>query len=493
MTAFMSPWAYAPSDLKRVMDLEFIQGVNRPVIHSSVHQPVDDKVPGLTLAIFGQYFNRHETWAEMARPWIDYIARSAYLLQQGRYVADVAYFYGEEAPLTGLYGGKPVADAPAAYAYDFVNADVLKNRLSVDHGELTAKSGARYRALYLGGSSRKMTLGVLRRIAELADAGATIVGEAPESSPSLDEDTTEYQALLKRLWSGATLTAVGQGRIIAGHDIEAALASMGVQPDFQYAKPQPDSAVLFVHRRVADGDLYFLSNRKDRAEHIDARFRVSGKAPQIWHAESGAVESVSYRTDGEDTVVPLQMNPEEAYFVVFREPGATSVGVRRPPLAAIAELDGSWDVAFQSGRGAPAAARLASLAPLEHSQEAGIKYFSGTARYTKSFSLPKGIKPGAKLMLDLGRIGDIAEVRVNGQEVGSSWHAPYLLDIGRAVHSGVNYLEVRVTNLWVNRLIGDAQAGAKKIAWTPTPTYRADAPLRPSGLIGPVRLLQESQ
>ena len=148
-----------PNDLKRVIDLEFVTGVNRPVIHTSVHQPLDDKIPGLSLFIFGQYFNRHESWAEMAKPWVDYMSRNSLMLQQGRNVADVAYFYGEEAPLTGLYGDKAVADAPVNRAYDFVNYDALTGALTNEGGELVAPGGARYRALYLGGSSRKMTLG----------------------------------------------------------------------------------------------------------------------------------------------------------------------------------------------------------------------------------------------------------------------------------------------------------------------------------------------
>ena len=131
MTSGMAPWAHAPLDLRRVIDLEFAYGINRPVIHTSVHQPVDDKQPGLSLMIFGQFFNRHETWAEMARPWIDYLSRNSLMLQQGRYFADVAYFYGEEGPLTGLYLNKPVSDAPVRYGYDFINTDALLNLVSV--------------------------------------------------------------------------------------------------------------------------------------------------------------------------------------------------------------------------------------------------------------------------------------------------------------------------------------------------------------------------
>jgi hypothetical protein len=220
MTSALAPWAYTPKDLRRIIDLEFVSGINRPVVHTSVHQPVDDKVPGLSLMIFGQFFNRHESWAEMARPWVDYMARNSLLLQQGRNVADVAYFYGEEAPLTGLYGKAPVADAPKANAYDFVNADALGGVLLNQGNELVSQGGARYRAVYLGGSSRMMTLKTLRRLAELVDGGATVIGLAPQGSPALDDaqaaKAAEWQQLVARLWPGSGDATVGKGRDRAG-------------------------------------------------------------------------------------------------------------------------------------------------------------------------------------------------------------------------------------------------------------------------------------
>jgi hypothetical protein len=490
MTSALAPWAYAPHDLRRVIDLEFAIGLNLPVIHTSVHQPVDDKIPGLSLFIFGQYFNRHETWAEMARPWVDYLSRSSYLLQQGRDFADVAYFYGEEAPLTGLYGEHPVADAPTHYAYDFVSADALMNHLSVDNGDLIASSGARYKVLYLGGSSRRMTLPVLQRIARLVEAGATLVGDAPRSSPSLKDDGGAFDALVHRLWTGTPVTKVGHGSVIAGKDIEGALASILLSPDFSYGATQSDSSLLFVHRRLEDGDLYFVDNREDRAEHIEARFRVAGKIPELWHADTGSTEMVSYRREGDQTLVPLNLGPDESVFVVFRRPtDATAVTVNASEASPLQTLAGPWTVAFQLNRGAPAQISLSSLASLSEQSEPGVKYFSGVATYTKTITLPNGVKSAKGLLLDLGQVCDLAEVSINGHSVGSVWHAPFRLDVGPALRPGGNQLEVRVADLWVNRLIGDAQPGAKRITYTSMPAYRADAPLRCSGLVGPVTLM----
>lgn len=489
LTSAMAPWAHSPADLRRVIDLEFANGVNRPVIHTSVHQPVDE-APGLSLAVFGQYFNRHETWAEMARPWVDYIARTGYLLQQGRFVADVAYFHGEEAPLTALYGQAPLADTPRAYGYDFVDADALLGELSVDGGEIASRGGARYRVLYLGGTSRRMTLPVLRRIAALAEAGATVVGDAPGGSPSLNEDGPEYRALVRRLWSGRPVTAVGRGRVVAGRDVEGALRGIGAEPDFSYGTRGSGGELLFVHRRLPDGDLYFVNNRRNAPERVEARFRVTGRAPEIWRADAGTGEPASYRIEGGATVVPLEMGAEESFFVVFRRPAtAPALTVATPAPAVAATLDGPWRVAFQPGRGAPAAMTLPALGSLSARAEPRVRYFSGVAAYSRTFAAPAGWRPGTPLLVDLGAVGDVAEVRVNGRPAGVVWHAPYRLDVGPLVGRGRNRLEVRVADLWANRLIGDAQPGAAKVAFTTAPTYRPDAPLRPSGLIGPVRLM----
>jgi hypothetical protein len=480
MTAANSPWAFSPADLKRVIDLEFASGVNRPVIHTSVHQPVDDKKPGLSLMIFGQYFNRHESWAEMAKPWVDYLSRTSLMLQQGRNHADIAYFYGEESPVTGLFEFDTPKGLPTKYAYDFVNANMLREALSVVGSEIVATGGARYKALYLGGRSEVMTLPTLKRIAVMVDAGATLIGNKPERSPALQDDAAEFSDLANRLWTNP--------RVIASTDIEASLAKVGISADFSYAKPQPDSEILFVHRKLADGDIYFLNNRNKRSETIEARFRVIGKAPELWDAITGTSTPLAYALSGNETAITLELGPEDSKFIVFRKPGGEYGMVGHTPRQTTTPLAAPWSVTFQTGRGAPASINMPALKPLNESADAGVKYFSGTATYTTSFTLPKKAKAGAPLWLDLGKVGDVAEVRVNGQMAGTVWFAPNRVDIGKLVKNGANTLEVRVANLWVNRLIGDKQPGAEKITFTAAPTYKADAPLRMSGLVGPVKL-----
>jgi len=494
MTAVFSPWGFSPADLKRVIDLEFVTGVNRPIVHTSVHVPTEDKKPGLSLAVFGQYFNRNETWAEMAKPWVDYMARNALMLQQGRNVADIAYFYGEEAPLTGLYRTALVADAPQSVAYDFLNFDALNGALENDGTELVTPGGARYRAIYLGGSSSRMTLPALRKLAALVEGGATLIGKKPIGNPSLSGDHGEFMALIGRLWpvgtNGSGATQVGKGRVIVAESAEEGLVAAGISPDFHYTGGLAGSDIPFVHRKLDDGESYFIVNRKNREETIEARFRVTGKTPELWYAESGTIEPVSYRIENEETVVPLTLASEESVHVVFRKPAmAPALTVKPAQLIELASVDGPWAVAFQQGRGAPATLTLPTLAPLNENSDSGVKYFSGIATYSRQLVIPSEWKGGEALWLDLGEVREIAEVIVNGRSAGYAWHAPYRVDIGRFVKPGRNELEVRVANLWANRMIGDKQPGAIPVTWAATATYMRNAPLRRSGLIGPVKLI----
>jgi hypothetical protein len=488
LTSAMAPWAFAPGDLRPMIDMEFASGVNLPVIHTSVHQPLgEDKKPGLSLAIFGQYFNRNETWAGMARPWVDYMARSSYLLQQGRFYADVAYFYGEEAPLVALYKKGQPADAPRRYAYDFVNADALMKKLSVKDGDLVAPSGARYRVLFLGGASHRMTLATLRRLHALAEQGATIVGQAPAGSLGLGDDPKQFAALVGRMWNGAPVVKVGKGQIINGRDVEAALGTLGQAPDFDDGA-SGDVQLSFVHRRLEDGDLYFVVNRSAAPASTEAGFNVRGKAPEFWHADTGTSEAASYRSQDGKTVVPLVLGARESTFVVFRKPAAAPSGtVPAPTWSQVASMERGWDVRFE-GLAAPAPVAGSALGSHTASSDPLVKYFSGTTIYRNSFTLPSGLRPGPPLKLDLGQVGDVAQVTVNGKPAGIAWKPPYEVEIGSMVVEGANTVEVRVANLWVNRLIGDAQPGATKVTFTAAPTYTADAPLRPAGLIGPVTI-----
>jgi hypothetical protein len=353
-----------------------------------------------------------------------------------------------------------------------------------------------YGALVLDSYSRHMSLPVLRKIRDLANAGAVVVGAKPTDTPSLSDDQAEFRAIADQVWgSGAGRRACGKGVVYAGQTAAEALADMKVAPDFDYAKPQADAKLLFVHRKLPQGEVYWVDNRNNRAESVEATFRVQGKAAELWHADTGKMEPTSYRIAGGRTTVPLRFAPYEAVFVVFRKPAATPsrtlpVGTETP----IATVDGPWDVAFQPDRGAPARITLDKLTSWSDNADQGVKYFSGTGTYSKTVQAPAGwFKTGARLWLDLGDVKNLAEVSVNGKPLGIVWKAPFRVDATTAMKPGANAVVVKVTNLWVNRLIGDQQPdAARKYTYTAQQFYQQNSPLLPSGLLGPVQVISSA-
>jgi hypothetical protein len=490
MTAAAAPWAWSPATLKPTADQELLNGINRIVIHESAHQPLVNKAPGLTLGPYGQWFNRNETWAEQAGPWIDYLARSSYLLQQGRFYADLVYFYGEDSNLTAIFADKS-PNVPAGYGFDYINADGLIHELSAAGGRIKTSGGMSYRMLGLDPYSRHMSLPVLRAIHKLVEDGAVVAGPKPNDDPSLADDQSEFRKLNNELFGDGTgVRKVGKGTVYAGQDIGDVFKALHVAPDFDYIRPESDARLLFVHRKLADGDLYFVDNRNDRSEAVDATFRVTGKAPELWHAETGKTEPASFRIADGRTTVPLRLEPWGAVFVVFRK--AATETARTLPVTTeteVAAVNGPWKVDFQPDRGAPPSITLDKLSSWTENQNAGVKYFSGSGTYTKTVDAKANwFTKGAHLWIDLGDVKNLAEVTVNGKPLGIVWHAPYRVDASSAMRPGANEVSVKVTNAWVNRLIGDQQQDATvKYTFTTEKPYKASSPLLPSGLLGPVR------
>jgi hypothetical protein len=341
-----------------------------------------------------------------------------------------------------------------------------------------------------------MSLPVLRAIHKLVEDGAVVAGNKPTDDPSLADDPAEFQKLNDELFGDGTgVHAVGKGKVYAGQNAEAALRSMNVAPDFDYTKPESDARLLFVHRKLAEGDLYFVDNRSDREETVDATFRVNGKAPELWHPETGKAEPASYHVTDGRTTVPLHLEPWGTVFVVFRK--STNTTARTLPQVMETQLEtveGPWKVSFQPGRGAPASVTLDKLISWPESTDEGVKYFSGVGTYTKTLQAsPDWFKNGAHLWLDLGDVKNLADVTVNGKTLGVVWHAPYRVDVTNALKPGANEVKIEVINAWVNRLIGDEQPGATRYTFADVKPYKADSPLLPSGLLGPVRIYSLSR
>jgi len=494
MTASSGAYAWSPLTLKPTADKELAMGLNRFVIHTSVHQPLLDKKPGFSLGPFGQWFNRNETWAEQAKPWVTYLARNSYLLQQGKFVADIVYFYGEDTNLTDLFLHKG-PDVPAGYNFDYTNADALINVLTFKNGQLTTPSGMHYRVLALDPHAEHMSLPVLRKIRDLVQAGAIVCGAKPTQTPSLADDANEFHQIADQLWGAGDGATVGRGHVFGKQTLGETLASLKVPPDFMYTRPQADTNLLFVHRQISDGDLYFVDNRNDRYENLEATFRVTGEAAELWHADTGTVEPAAYYQSDGRTTVPLKLAPWETVFVVFRKP-ATAPSHTEPVMVetALGTIDGPWQVSFPPDLGAPASATFEKLTPWNENSDEGIKYFSGSATYAKPLNVPASwIKPGAHIWLDLGSVKNMAEVVVNGKDLGLLWTQPFRVDVTSALKPGANTLEVKVTNGWANRIIGDRQPNAPRQYTSTTPKfYKASSPLWPSGLLGPVQLVSST-
>jgi hypothetical protein len=345
-----------------------------------------------------------------------------------------------------------------------------------------------------------MTLPVLRKLRDLVAQGTVIAGNKPVDSPSLSDDETEFHTIADQLWgSEAALSAsvhtYGKGKVYSGKTANEVLADLQIDPDFDYTRPEPDTKLMFLHRRLNDGDVYFVDNRKDRAETLDATFRVQGKSPELWDAVTGLSAPASYRIDGGRTIVSLRLDPYGSIFVVFRKPAVGTTRQLPPPVETLLSgpvdsLDQNWNVRFQTGRGAPEELNFERLTSWSESPNEGVKYFSGSATYSKSISAPANwFKPGAHLWLDLGDVENLTEVVLNGKSLGILWKSPYKIDLSGAIRPGSNRLTIKVTNLWVNRLIGDQQPNAvKKYTFTDFKPYSADSPLLPSGLLGPLRI-----
>jgi len=497
----------SPYTLKKIADYWFAQGVNRLVFHTSAQQPLDSK-PGNTMV--GTHINRNITWAEQAKPFMTYVARVSYLLQQGSPVADLVYLLPEGAPSTMPFWGAGLLPAPpSGYDYDYVNTDILLHRMSVaPDGRVTLADGMSYRVLVLPPTTQ-MTPEVLTKLHEMVAAGATIVGPRPTRSPSLlhypDADA-EVHALASDLWGdtdGVTDTqhAFGKGMTYWGLPLDDVLQRLKLPQDFA-SSGTLDAPPVWVHRHTDDADLYYVANQSDVPRHIEARFRVSGKDVQVWRPMNGEEEAVSYSSQSGSTIVPLQLAERESVFLVFRHAAAAPSRIEpAAPERELAKLAGPWDVRFPANLGAPPSLRMDKLTSWTDSSDPGVKYFSGTATYTKTVQAPASwFHSGERIYLDLGKVRDVAEVVVNGVSVGITWAPPYQVDVTDALKPGTNKLEIKVTNEWTNRQIGDRLLPPDKRILAP-PNGRGVAAqgnafgrpqiLAESGLLGEVRLVAE--
>lgn len=511
-TSFLH-WQEGPAELKPLADRAMCEGLNRFIYHTSPHTTPDAGIPGFVYHA-GTHFNSTRIWWPKSRSFTDYLSRSCFLLQQGNFVGDVLYYYGDQAPNFV----KPKHVDPSlgfGFDYDVCNSEVILTRLDVSDGTLVLPDGQSYEILVLP-DQEHMNLEVLRKIEELVNKGATVVGRKPSRSHGLKgykERDANVRKLAEKLWAKCDGVKVlenpyGSGKIIWGLSLKQVLAERGIGQDFSFVSSSDSTCLDFIHRKTGDTDIYFISNARNEYENIDGVFRIRGKVPEIWDPVKGTIRKLAiYDMQDGSTRVPLNLEPHGSLFVIFREnardhivsldiekdrvfpntdnrryiplqikEGGITGTIAREGMYSFTfdtgektelqvenipssfDLSGPWIVEFQSGRGAPDRATFPELISWTESDVEGIRYFSGIATYTKEFDLPQDfIVSDLVTYLDLGKVREVAHVYLNGENLGILWKVPYLLDISGAIKAGKNSLQIEVANTWSNRLTGDGR------------------------------------
>jgi hypothetical protein len=402
-----------------------------------------------------------------------------------------------------LKSSDPVKLLPG-YDYDVISAEALNTRVQVQDARLVLPDGMSYRVLVLP-DRQVISLPVLRKLKALVAAGATIIGPKPTTASGLQDfpqSDAEVAQLAAEVWGDCDGDQVrehslGKGRVIWGKTAREVLQADGVPPDCEIREAPDDAQIDYIHRRTEGTEIYFVANRADRPEEVRCAFRVTDKAPELWNAVTGEHRlAAAYEQQGPVTTIPLSFAPCGSWFVVFREPAGkhpATASSNSIPVAPCQEIGGPWTVKFDPKWGGPAEAVFADLVSWTTRTESGIKYYSGTATYHKTFEVAATrIASGRRLWLDLGDVRQLAEVRLNGRQLGIVWAPPFRVNITAAVQPGTNRLEVDIVNFWPNRIIGDHSLPAEqRFTRTNVRKLTKDTPLMDSGLLGPVRLLTE--
>ncbi|HYO25147.1 MAG TPA: glycosyl hydrolase, partial [Lacipirellulaceae bacterium] len=490
-------WEEDPQSLKPEFDRVACEGLNLVMLHTFDCSPASMGVPGQAY-FAGTHINPQVTWWRHADAFFGYLNRCQFLLQQGLPVADVLYFYGENVPsFVRLKRDDPAGVLPG-YDYDVINVQALVERTEVINGRIVLPDGTSYAMLALP-AGNCYSLRALEQIARLADGGALVVGDKPTRPIGLSAtpaDEARFRELADRLWSagGATERAA-----VTGAAPREALQLRGVTPDFIFEAEADGTEIDYFHRRSAGADVYFLANRRDEPAAFEASFRMSGRQPELWDPVTGATaDAGAFVQRGGRTRLPLRLPAGGSLFVVFRRPISTDArgAASRNDLAwePKAEIRGPWRVAFDPAWDGPADVEFRTLSDWSQHAEPGIRYYSGTARYRTMFEMPADLPSAAArrpMVLSLGRVENVASATLNGKPLGVAWTEPFQVAATEALRPGRNELEIEVTNLWPNRLIGDQRRPrSERLTSTNITKFRGDSPLLPSGLLGPVQVLE---
>ena len=494
-TAGQKSYLRHPALLKKRGDWSLTEGINHFVLHLYIQQPDDSRKPGMN-AWFSTEFNRHNTWFGQAHNYFDYLRRCQHMLQQGRYAADVCYFIGEDAPI--MTGGRN-PEIPLGYSYDYINAEVILTRLSVKDGKFVLPDGMSYSVMVLP-PVNTMRPEVLQKLEQLVQQGGVILGAKPEKSPSLQnypQCDELVNNLADSLWAGEyaddkMLHNYGSGVVMDGYDLTEVFEKLKLKKDFDVAA---DASVLWTHRTMPGMDIYFVTNQSDEEISINPTFRVSKQyTPQLWNAVTGQIRKLKQFEITESGIrVPLKFNAAESWFVVFTNASGINIeggyAENFPQYKLMQTLSEPFTVDFTNKEiGLDKPVVFETLTDWAESNNEKIKYYSGTAVYSTSFIVDK-LSKKENTFINLGNVSVMAQVKLNGHEVGGVWMAPYRIDISDFLQPGENKLEIEVVNLWRNQLIKDKNRPEnERYTWIVVDDIKVGEAPHSSGLLGPVTI-----
>ncbi|KIQ18535.1 DNA-binding protein [Flavobacterium sp. MEB061] len=554
-TALRMDWDEHPGNLKTLADRNYALGINRLFYHVFVHNPWTDRKPGMTLDDIGTFFQRDQTWWEPGKAWFEYCQRVQFQLQKGKPVIDLAVFIGEDFPsrsfvpdrlvpfIPNVFGkerlesekirleneGQPTTKMPKevtysknntdlsqwinplnGYQYDSFNADVLINNAKVVNGKVSFGGGIEYGALLFPGShkmapNKMISLAAAEKILQLVKEGATIfVDEKPDLQPGMqsEADHKKWQNVIDEIWtnnSNSSTWKIGKGTIIKLPYLGNDFASIGIEQDVYFPKlNRADSeTIAWTHRKSNEEEIYFLSNQKGEKRDFEASFRVGGKIPELYNPVTDKTTVLSdWKIEKGRTSIPIVLDANESCFVIFKENTKEIFSNKKQnyaDLETVQTLDENWDLQFDPEfHGPKEVVKTNKLFDWSTSTNDQIKYYSGTSVYKKEF-IWKG-KTSEKFWLDLGTIANIAEITINGKDCGTIWTFPYKTDISEALKKGKNMIEIKVTNTWANRLIGDEKLPKEEsLTWTTAPFRLQEGILLKAGLLGPVTIVKEKK
>jgi hypothetical protein len=477
---------------KPSMDHEFCSGLNMIFFHTFTCSPKEMGIPGQEY-FAGTHVNPQVTWWEYSDAFIDYINRCQFLVQQGKLVADVLYYYGDHVPnLAQLKEADPAKVLPG-YDYDVTDEDILL-QLKVEAGRILVPGGVRYRLLVLP-DHKVLSLEALEKVNQLLSQGANVLGPKPQRLVSLvggAKSQKRFNKLADKLWGDASAAVgqkqLGKGRLIWGKTARQVLVEDGISPDYQIEASQ-DSVFDYIHYRINEMDVYFVCNQTEQAEDVLCRFRIVGKTPELWDAVTGHIrQHVAFTEANGQTEISLRFAPYGSVFVIFtNEKPKTIVKniANYTDYVSVMTIASPWQVSFDPKWGAPEKVTFDKQHP-----EPGIKFYSGKATYRTSFVFEEKIDKKKEYWLDLGRVEDvgIAQVTLNGRDLGILWTMPFRVDISDVLKSDQNLLEVNVFNSWRNRLVGDRDLSESQRYTKTNITIRPEWELLESGLLGPITI-----